>query len=84
MDIIFLPHFKAIKRKPAAIPGASRNFKTINYKNEYCHTWPKKKINRNSFLQDNDSSIALEGKSQIHTRGNAEFLLIYFQIETIN
>lgn len=51
MDIIFLPHFKAIKRKPAAIPGASRNFKTINYKNEYCHTWPKKKkINRNSFL----------------------------------
>lgn len=43
MDIIFLPHFKAIKRKPAAIPGASRNFKTMNYKNEYCHTWPKKK-----------------------------------------
>ena len=44
MDIIFLSHFNAIKRKPVTIPGGLENFKTIYYKKKICHTW-RKKIN---------------------------------------
>lgn len=42
MDIIFLSHFNAIKRKPVTIPGGLENFKTIYYEKIFSHTWQKK------------------------------------------
>ena len=62
MDIIFLSHFNAIKRKPVTIPGGLENFKTIYYEKNFCHTWRKKINFLNSLLISMLKKVSLHGK----------------------